>query len=59
LAQDAKDESDHPCVAKSLKTVYHVKMANYIFSVNDNENIKDDLKANRVKYSKAVENHIT
>jgi len=59
LAQDAKDESHHPCIAKSLKTVYHVKMANYIFSVNDDENVKDDLKANRVKYSKAVENHIT
>ena len=58
LAQDAKDESCCPCVAKSPKTVYHVKMANYIFSVDDNENVKDDLKANRVKYSKAVENCI-
>ena len=58
LAQDAKDESCYPHIAKSLKTVYHVKMANYIFLVDKDKNIKDDLKANRVKYSKAVENHI-
>jgi len=58
LAQDAKDESRRPRVAKSPKTVYHIKMANYIFSVDDNENVKDDLKANGVKYSKAVENRI-
>ena len=58
LAQDAKDESCRPHVAKSLKTVYHIKMANYIFSVDEDENVKDDLKANGVKYSKAVENRI-
>ena len=57
-AQDAKDESHHPRVAKNPKTVYHVKMANYVFLVDEDENIKDDLKANRVKYSKAVENRI-
>jgi len=56
--QDAKDESCCPHIAKSLKTVYHVKMANYIFLVDDDENVKDDLKANGVKYSKAVENCI-
>jgi len=56
--QDAKDESHRSCVAKSPKTIYHVKMANYIFLVDDDENVKDDLKANGVKYSKAVENHI-
>jgi len=60
LAQDAKKQKRRILTAKkSGKTDFHVKMANYIFSVNNNMKVRDDLRVNRVvKYAKAVKNRI-
>jgi len=59
-AQDAKKQKHRILTAKkSGKTDFHVKMANYIFSVNNNLKVRDDLRVNGVvKYVKAVENRI-
>jgi len=59
-AQDAKKQKRCILTAKkSGKTDFHVKMANYIFSVDNNMKVRDDLRVNGVvKYVKAVENRI-
>ena len=57
-AQDAKEEKRRRCVAKNVKTSFHVKMADYVFSADDDMNIRDDFRENGVKYAKAVKNHI-
>jgi len=59
-AQDAKKQKRHILTAKkSGKTDFHVKMANYIFLVDNNMKVRDDLRVNRVvKYVKAVKNCI-
>jgi hypothetical protein len=58
-AQDAKEEKCRPHTARSGKTHFHIKIAEYIFSVNKSAKIRDDLRENGVvKYVKAVENRI-
>ena len=43
-----------------MKTSFHLKMAEYIFSVDNDERVRDDLRAHGPKkYVKTVENHIT
>jgi len=61
LAQDAKKQKCHILTAKkSGKTNFHVKMANYIFSVDNNMKVRDDLRVNGVvKYVKAIKNCIS
>jgi len=59
-AHDAREENRRPRTAKSVKTSFHVKMAAYIFSVDEDAKVRDDLKARGAKrYAKAVENRIT
>jgi hypothetical protein len=59
LAQDAKEENHCHCTAKGSKTCFHVKMAHYIFSVDENVRIRDDVKVNGANdYAKIVENCI-
>ena len=59
LAQDAREEHCRPRTAKSVKTSFHIKMAAYIFSVDGDTKVRDDLKAHRAKrYAKSVENRI-
>ena len=58
-AQDAKEEHRHPCVAKSGKIVYHIKIAECIFTVDESAKIRDDLKKyGAAKFAKLVENRI-
>ena len=58
-AQDAKEEKCRPHTARSGKTHFHIKMAEYIFSVDESAKIRDDLRENGVaKFAKAVENWI-
>ena len=61
LAQDAKKQKCCILTAKkSGKTNFHVKMANYIFLVDNNMKVRDDLRVNGVvKYAKAVKNRIS
>ena len=61
LAQDAKKQKCRILTAKkSGKTDFHVKMANYIFLVDNNLKVRDDLRVNGVvKYAKAIENRIS
>ncbi|KAH9172101.1 hypothetical protein EDB89DRAFT_1851580, partial [Lactarius sanguifluus] len=59
LSHDAKKEN-RPCrVAKGSKSTFHVKMAEYIFSVDVDARVHVDVKEDIKKYSKAVENWIT
>ena len=59
LAQDAREEHCYPRTAKSVKTSFHIKMAAYIFSVDGDTKVRDDLKAHGAKrYAKSVKNHI-
>ena len=58
-AQDAKEEKCCCHVAKNAKTSFHIKMAEYIFSADEDARVRDDLKAQGAKqYAKAVENRI-
>lgn len=58
-AQDAKEENRRRRTAKGSKTCFHVKMAHYIFSVDENAKIRDDVKVNGANdYAKVVENRI-
>jgi hypothetical protein len=42
-----------------VKTGFYLKMAEYIFSIDEDERIRDDIKTNGAKkYCKAVENCI-
>jgi hypothetical protein len=59
-AQDAKEENRRRRTAKSVKTSFHIKMADYIFSADEDVRVRDDLKAHGAKrYAKAVENRVT
>ena len=58
-AQDAKEQNHHPRTAKGSKTSFHVKMAEYILSIDKDEKVRDDIRANGGrKYAKAIENRI-
>jgi hypothetical protein len=58
-AQDAKEGNRRRRTAKTGKGTFHLKMAEDIFSVDEDAKIRDDLRANGAKrYAKAVENHI-
>jgi hypothetical protein len=59
LAQDAKEEKCHPRTAKGGKVIFHTKIANYVFSVDEDPRVQDDMKVYGAQYfAKAVENHI-
>ena len=59
-AQDAKEGNRRRRTAKTGKGTFHLKMAEDIFSVDEDAKIRDDLRANGAKrYAKVVENHIT
>lgn len=59
-AHDAKEEQRRPRTARSGKTNFHIKMADYIFSVDEDPKVRDDVRENGAKgYAKAVENRIT
>lgn len=59
LAQDAKDEKCHTHVAKSAKGTFYTKMADYIFSADNNVKIRDQMKIKGPQiYAKVIENRI-
>lgn len=59
LAQDAKDEKCHTRVAKSEKGTFYTKMADYIFSADNNVKIQDQMKIKGPQiYAKVIENRI-
>ncbi|KAH9061039.1 hypothetical protein EDB87DRAFT_1542508, partial [Lactarius vividus] len=58
-SHDAKKEN-RPChVAKGSKSIFHNKMAEYIFSVDVDARVHVEVKEDIKKYSKAVENWIS
>src|SRR5712691_4560273 len=58
-AQDAKDENRRRRTAKSVKTTFYAKIVEYVFSVDEDVKVRDDLHAHGTKrYVKAVENQI-
>lgn len=58
-SHDAKKENRPRRVAKGSKSVFHVKMAEYVFSVDEDPKVRLEVKEDVKKYSKAVENRIT
>ncbi|KAH8983037.1 hypothetical protein EDB86DRAFT_2781979, partial [Lactarius hatsudake] len=59
LSHDAKKENWPRCVAKGSKSIFHIKMAEYIFSVDVDARVRVEVKEDIKKYSKAVENQIS
>ena len=58
-AQDAREENRPRLTAKSVKTNFHLRMAEYIFLVDEDERVRDDVKLHGAKgYTKVVENRI-
>ncbi|KAH9011332.1 hypothetical protein EDB84DRAFT_1590706 [Lactarius hengduanensis] len=57
-SHDAKKENRMRRVAKGSKSTFHVKMAEYIFSVDADARVREEVKADTKKYAKAVENRI-
>ncbi|KAH9052850.1 hypothetical protein EDB87DRAFT_1549759, partial [Lactarius vividus] len=58
-SHDTKKENRPHCVAKGSKSAFHAKMAEYIFSVDTDPKVCEEIKGGRKKYTKAVENRIT
>ncbi|KAH9051039.1 hypothetical protein EDB87DRAFT_1550656, partial [Lactarius vividus] len=58
-SHDAKKENQPHCVAKGSKSAFHAKMAEYIFSVDTDPKVHEEIKGDMKKYTKAVENQIT
>ncbi|KAH9074317.1 hypothetical protein EDB83DRAFT_2516085 [Lactarius deliciosus] len=58
-SHDAKKENRPRRVAKGSKTAFHTKMAVYIFSVDADLKVREEIKGDTKKYAKAVENRIT
>ncbi|KAH9074350.1 hypothetical protein EDB83DRAFT_2516142 [Lactarius deliciosus] len=58
-SHDAKNENRPHHVAKGSKSVFYIKMAKYIFSVDGDVGVHAEVKEDVKKYSKAVENRIT
>ncbi|KAH9159103.1 hypothetical protein EDB89DRAFT_1805889, partial [Lactarius sanguifluus] len=58
-SHDAKKENRARRVAKGSKSVFHNKMAEYIFSVDGEVKVHVEVKEDLKKYSKAVENRIS
>jgi hypothetical protein len=58
-SHDAKKENRPRRVAKGSKSVFHAKMAEYVFSVDADPKVRVEVKDDVKKYSKAVENRIT
>ncbi|KAH9023020.1 hypothetical protein EDB84DRAFT_1254982, partial [Lactarius hengduanensis] len=58
-SHDAKQENRPRRVAKGSKSAFHVKMAEYIFCVDADLKVREEIKGDTKKYAKAVENRIT
>ncbi|KAH9057473.1 hypothetical protein EDB87DRAFT_1550096, partial [Lactarius vividus] len=58
-SHDAKKENRPRRVAKGSKSIFHNKMAEYIFSVDVDARVRVEVKEDIKKYSKAVENRIS
>ncbi|KAH9060698.1 hypothetical protein EDB87DRAFT_1561651, partial [Lactarius vividus] len=59
LSHDAKKENRPRRVAKGSKSIFHNKMAEYIFSVDVDARVCIEVKEDIKKYSKAVKNRIS
>jgi hypothetical protein len=58
-AQDAREENRRRRTAKNVKATLYSKIAEDIFSVDEDVKFRDDLRAHGVKrYAKAIENRI-
>ncbi|KAH8979716.1 hypothetical protein EDB86DRAFT_2743904, partial [Lactarius hatsudake] len=57
-SRDVKKENQMHRVAKGSKSSFHVKMAEYIFSVDADAQVHEEVKTDTKKYAKAVKNRI-
>ncbi|KAH8991610.1 hypothetical protein EDB86DRAFT_2765963, partial [Lactarius hatsudake] len=57
-SHNAKKENRMRRVAKGSKSSFHVKMAEYIFSVDADARVREEMKTDTKKYAKAVKNQI-
>jgi hypothetical protein len=56
--QNAKNENRARRVAKGVKSVFHAKIARFVFSLDPDEGVRADLDKDLSKYTKAVENRL-
>ena len=58
-AQDAKEEKRRPRTAKSGKHSFHIKIANYVFSADEDAKVRDDVNTHGAQmFAKVIENRI-
>ena len=57
--QAAKDQSRRKLVSKTPKAHYHQKIANHVFSVDEDAAVRQDFKKNPLRYTKSVDNLFT
>jgi len=58
-ALDAKAEKQPHITAKGVKTNFHIKIAEYVFSLDKNKSVRAHVEEHGgKKYVKAIENHI-
>jgi len=55
----AKSEGRLKLTAKSNKATAYLQLADGIFSIDEDPNVRSDFTANPNKYAKAVDNYIT
>ncbi|KZP19662.1 hypothetical protein FIBSPDRAFT_699951, partial [Athelia psychrophila] len=58
-SQDTKAESRKRRVAKGSKSAFYTKIANAVFSVDDDKSVREDFERDPGKYGKSVENCIS
>jgi len=59
-SQDARDENRRLRTAKNVKTTFYVKIADYVFSIDEDTKVRDDVRMHGAKkYNKTVENRIS
>ena len=57
--QAAKDQSRRKLVSKTPKAHYHQKIANHVFSVDEDVAVRQDFRKNPTRYTKSVDNLLT
>ena len=59
-AQDVREDNCHCQIAKNMKMMFYIKIAEYILLADKDAKVRDKLHTHRAKrYGKAVENHIS
>jgi hypothetical protein len=59
-AQDAREDNRRRRTAKNVKMTFYIKIAEYVFSADEDAKVRDELRTHGLKrYGKSVENRIS